>query len=135
MDGLDDALNTLSRFNGSGQVYSVAVSTNSSDTILHKRDNVGFWVSFVGWGGNTGYMQDLFDWKEFDRIFNSIYGNGGDYLVQQTQSCNVDYHCFSYTGKACLTIGFAQEQGVNDAATGEVYYMSYGGLDNDCESG
>ncbi|KAK9364300.1 hypothetical protein V1509DRAFT_573048, partial [Lipomyces kononenkoae] len=132
-ESLYDAIETLSRYNGKDYTMSnmlVQVATNMS-----KRDTTYQWQSFTGWGGNEGYIYDLEQWDEYQN-FESEYNNNDIMgVVGQTQPCDTSMECYFVYNKYCVAIGFSNQQGQDDAEVGEVYYMAYGGLDNQCEEG
>lgn len=135
LDGLTGASEALSRFNGVDQVYdSSAILTNSSSYRNQKRSSGGMWASFTGWGGDTGYINDLISWNEYYNAGPAFYAIG-DNLIHNLDGCSNSVYCFAADSKMCAAIGFSSNRGSDDAEVGEVYLLSYGGLDNDCVYG
>lgn len=132
------ASTTLQKFDGINQVFSDdTVLVNSDGTFsnsLQKRDSPYAWASFTGWGGNTGYLNDLIMWNEFPKTATAIGSSGND-LIQEIDGCSNSEYCFSVSSKFCYSIGFSATQGDDDAEVGEIYIQSFGGLDYDCVYG
>lgn len=129
---LDDALDTLANFDG--ETYTLSKLANTTQTSKTKRGDSNYWVSFTGWGGNTGYEQDLLEWGSFDLDARDTWNIDLRDMAPQVQSCTTE-GCYGTISKYCSSIGFSHQQGKEDAIVGEVYTAAYGGLDGDCESG
>lgn len=131
-DSLDDALLTLNRFDGI--TYTPSPSINATHGDKFKRGNDAFWISFSGWGGNTGYEEDLLEWGEFGVFARSVWDIDERDMAPQIQACTQP-QCYGLVSKFCSAIGFSGDIGKEDAIVGESYALAYGGLDNDCMAG
>lgn len=131
-DSIHDAMATLQKFDGSTQVFSDNVQfLDDTKLCLVSSDSSSFWVSFTGWGGDIGYIADLLNWDEFSKAGRDMAFKDS-WFTLQAQGCTNSYYCFALKSKMCAAVGFSQTMGINDAEVGEVYYNSFGGLDNDC---
>lgn len=127
-DALDDAIETLGRFDGDSYTKSKSL-VNST---LSKRDG-DMWMSYTNWADNVGYISDLENWGEYYKLADDLDYDGVLDSVQQIDGCTSE-GCYVMESKYCVGIGFSGDQGVNDAEVGEAYVDAYGGLDNDCMS-
>ncbi|KAK9350814.1 hypothetical protein V1523DRAFT_418611 [Lipomyces doorenjongii] len=135
-ESLDDALETLVRFDGRSHTKSSHYrEVFGRDPSLQKRGTTYQWISYTGWAGNTGYIGDLENWNEYTRFANEYEFDDVVGDIEQVQPCTTFPECYAVYDKYCTTIGMSRTQGIDDAEVGEVYYMAYGGLDNDCEQG
>lgn len=132
--GYQDAVVTLGNFDGSSYTPSSNL-LNSTNSVLTKRDSTGFWMSYTGWDGNTGYEEDLLEWQEYSNMAQELQYGDLEGIVEQTQSCTNSYYCYASKDKFCIGMGFSSDRGIDDAEVGESYIEAYGGLDGECEEG
>lgn len=134
-DTIHDVATALAKFDGINQAFSDdAMIYGGNSSTLNKRSSDSFWISFTGWGGDTGYLGDLLDWDEFDRAARAEAGDA-DLFVLNVDGCSNSQYCYVVKSKFCYAAGFSPNQGIADAIVGEVYIQSFGGLDGDCMSG